>query len=288
MKHPFEYDESQLSLPDQQLHYRLYRNRQATTGRRLLLIHGAGVAGEDTWHMLTAFLTQWSEILVPDLRGAGNSHYPDKQEHAFDVHELVNDMGSLVDHLGWWSFDLGGYSLGGLVSMLLKQRYPDRIGKQYLLESAVLDRPDWQSTVELRRRYSAAAVHLRSTDRDQGIRQFLDTISPNRKVSPQTELVAVSRLARRPLGFAHSLDAVTSAINSIDRDNLLAAQGDVSSFIGGQSVELMHQLHLSLAERMANWHYFMVPGTDHSLPFQKPRQIARIMNEELQRFLETV
>jgi hypothetical protein len=32
----------------------------------------------------------------------------------------------------------------------------------------------------------------------------------------------------------------------------------------------------------------MVPGTDHSLPFQKPRQIARIMNEELQRFLETV
>ncbi len=288
MKHPFEIKDAQLVLPDQQLHYRLYRNRQAATPRRLLLIHGAGVAGEDTWHMLTAFLTQWSEILVPDLRGAGNSHYPDHQEYAFDVHDLVSDMGALVDHLGWWQFDLGGYSLGGLVSMLLKQRYSDRIGKQYLLESAVLDRPDWESTVELRRRYSQAAVHLRSTDRNQGIRQFLDTISPNRKVSQQTESVAVSRLARRPLGFAHSLDAVTAAINSIDRESLLAAQGDVSSFIGGQSVGLMHQLHLSLAEQMANWHYFMVPGTDHSLPFQKPRQIARIMNEELERSLETV
>jgi len=285
VKHPFIISEHQLNLPDQQLHYRLYRNPESVSGRKLLLIHGAGVAGEDTWHMLTAFLEHWQEILVPDLRGAGLSHFPDRKEYPFTVQELVSDMSALMDHLGWWQFDLGGYSLGGLVSMLLKQRYPDRVGKQYLLESAVLDRPDWVSTVELRQRYSSAAVHLRSDNREQGIRQFLDTISPNRKVSPQTESVAVSRLARRPLGFAHALDAVTEAINGIDRDALLKSQGDVSSFIGGLSVELMHQLHLTLAEQLPNWHYFMVPGTDHSLPFQKPRQIARIMNAELERYL---
>lgn len=284
MKHPFVVSEHLLTLPDQQLHYRLYRNPAIKEGRRLLLIHGAGVAGEDTWHMLTAFLEGWQEILVPDLRGAGQSHFPDRQEHAFNAQELVNDMASLVDQLGWQQFDLGGYSLGGLVSMLLKQRYPERVCKQYLLESAVLDRPDWQSTIELRQRYSAAAEHLRSSDKEQGIRQFLDTISPNRKVSTQAESVAVSRLARRPLGFAHALDSVTAALGTIERETLLAAQGDVSSFIGGLSVELMHQLHLSLAEQMPNWHYFMVPGTDHSLPFQKPRQIARIMNAELERY----
>ncbi|GAB0151721.1 alpha/beta fold hydrolase [Marinobacterium sp. BA1] len=285
MKHPFVISEHQLVLPDQHLHYRLYRNPVLHNGRKLLLIHGAGVAGEDTWHMLTAFLEHWQEILVPDLRGAGQSAFPDGGEHPFSVQTLVSDMSALLDQLGWWQFDLGGYSLGGLVSMLLKQRYPDRVGKQFLLESAVLDRPDWVSTIELRQRYSSAAVHLRSDDREQGIRQFLDTISPNRKASAQTESVAVSRLARRPLGFAHALDAVTAAINSIDRDALLASQGDVSSFIGGLSVELMHQLHLTLAEQMPNWHYFMVPGTDHSLPFQKPRQIARIMNAELARYL---
>lgn len=49
----------------------------------------------------------------------------------------------------------------------------------------------------------------------------------------------------------------------------------------------MHQLHLQLAERMPNWHYFHVAGTDHSLPFQKPRQIARIMNQELERYLSS-
>jgi hypothetical protein len=29
-----------------------------------------------------------------------------------------------------------------------------------------------------------------------------------------------------------------------------------------------------------------VAGTDHSLPYQKPRQIARIMNDELTRYLK--
>lgn len=286
MKHPCQISEHRLALPDQSLCYRLYRNPEVAPGRRLLLVHGAGVAGTDTWHLLTAYLGHWHEILVPDLRGAGDSHFPDRKEYAFKVEELVSDMASLLDHLAWWQFDLAGYSLGGLVSMLLKQRYPDRVGKQFLLESAVLDRPDWNTTVQLRQRYSEAAVHLRDTDHERGIVQFLDTISPNRRVSPQVQAVAVKRLGRRPEGFAFALDAVTDAINRIDREQLVAAQGDVSSFIGGQSVDLMHQYHLGLAERLPNWHYFMVSGTDHSLPFQKPRQIARSMNEELQRYLE--
>lgn len=285
MKANYRIDERTLRLPDQVLCYRLYRHPEVNSGRRLVLVHGAGVGGRDTWEMLQTFLTHWSDILVPDMRGTGDSHYSDGEEHPFTVQELVADLGALVDHLGWWQFDLGGYSLGGLVSMLFKQQHPDRVGKQYLLESAALDRPDWHTTVELRERYSAAAVHLRTEHKEAGIRQFLDTISPNRRISEQTEKLTVSRLGRRPLGFAHALDAVTRAIRDVDREAILAAQGDVSSFIGGQSVELMHQLHLQLAERLPNWHYFHVAGTDHSLPFQKPRQIARVMNQELERYL---
>ncbi|MFC6672803.1 hypothetical protein [Marinobacterium aestuariivivens] len=78
---------------------------------------------------------------------------------------------------------------------------------------------------------------------------------------------------------------MTRAIGELDREQLVAAQGDVSSFIGGRSVEPMHQYHCQLAERLPNWHYFLVAGTDHSLPFQKPRQIGRLMNQELSRYL---
>lgn len=286
MKHPFSVEQREFHLPDQHIVYRIYRNPEVTTKRRLVLLHGAGVAGVDTWDAIIAFLTEWSEVLVPDQRGMGDTHFPDHSEHAFSAQQLVADLNALVDHLGWWDFDLGGYSLGGLVSLLFKQQHSDRVGKQFLLESAVLDRPCWDTTIELREQFSEAAIHLRqSADVDRGITNFLDAISPNRRVSPQVEKLTVRRLGHRPHGFANALDCVTQVIKVIDREQLVAAQGDVTSFIGGNSVELMHQYQRDLAERLPNWHYFLMAGTDHSLPFQKPRQIARIMNDEHQRFL---
>lgn len=285
MNHPFTKTTRELKLADQIITYRLYKNPNIDSKRKLVLLHGAGVAGVDTWDAIVAFLTHWGEVLVPDQRGMGDTHYPDGKEHTYDVQALVADMNALVDHLGWWAFDLGGYSMGGLVSLLFKQQHNDRVGKQFLLESAVLDRACWQSTVELRQRYSDAAVQLRQDNVRSGVVGFLDAISPNRRVSPQVEELTIDRLGARPEGFANALDCVTRAINEIDRDGLVAAQGDVTSFIGGNSVELMHEYQKELAERLPNWHYFMMPGTDHSLPYQKPRQIARIMNSEMNRFL---
>lgn len=286
MNHPFSVEKREFHLPDQHIVYRIYRNPDITCQRRLVLLHGAGVAGVDTWHAIIAFLGHWSEVLVPDQRGMGDTYYPDKKEHPFTAHEMVADLNALVDHLGWWQFDLGGYSMGGLVSLIFKQQHPDRVGKQFLLESAVLDRPCWETTIELRQQFSQASVHLRqSADVEVGITNFLDAIAPNRRVSPQVEKLTVSRLGHRPEGFANALESVTQAIKEINREELVAAQGDVSSFIGGHSVDLMHQYQRDLAERLPNWHYFLVAGTDHSLPFQKPRQIGKTMNEEMLRFL---
>lgn len=286
MNHPFTVEKREFHLPDQHITYRIYRNPEITTQRRLVLLHGAGVAGVDTWDAIVAFISQWSEVLVPDQRGMGDTHYPDCKEHPFTAQELVADINALVDHLGWWQFDMGGYSMGGLVSLLFKQQHSDRIGKQFLLESAVLDRPCWETTIDLREKFSSASVHLRQNmDIAKGVTNFLDAIAPNRKVSPQVEEATINRLAYRPEGFANALDCVTREIKQIDRDQLVAAQGDVTSFIGGHSVDLMHQYQRELAERLPNWHYFMIAGTDHSLPFQKPRQIGKIMDAEMLRFL---
>lgn len=267
--------------------YRIYTHPQNSSGRRLVLLHGAGVAGRYTWEALQHFLTGWSEILVPDLRGAGDTQTLEFVEQPFLLSELVSDITALLAQLQWKNFDLGGYSLGGLVSLLLKQQLRDQIQKQYLLESAALDRVEWSETVKVRQQFAAAARVLHQQDAEVGIKQFLDTISPNRRVSEQVERLTIQRLGERAKGFAHSLEAVNQAISQLDRQQLLLAQGDVSSFIGSLSVEPMHELHRRLAEQMPNWHYFMVPGTDHSLPYQKPRQIAQLMNRELERYLAT-
>ena len=39
--------------------------------RRLVLLHGAGLAGDLTWRLVVNYLTEWDEVLIPDLPGMG-------------------------------------------------------------------------------------------------------------------------------------------------------------------------------------------------------------------------
>ncbi|MEH6812950.1 MAG: alpha/beta hydrolase, partial [Motiliproteus sp.] len=248
MKQHFQCQVQQLTTVEQVISYRVYRNRYQPNGRRLLLLHGAGVAGEFTWGYMLEHLDHWSEILVPDLRGMGATQYPDQLEHTYSAEEVLGDVISLLDHLGWWAVDLGGYSFGGLICMLFKQLHPSRVHKQFLLEPALLDRFSMDEVVALRDRYSQAAQMLRQQrDPEQGIKVFLDTISPNRIPSPKSEQMIIERLGHRAEGFANALDAVSDASRRLDRGQILAAQQHVSCFIGGRSVDAMHQYHQYLA-----------------------------------------
>ncbi len=276
-----------LETDRQMIRYRLYRNKYQENNRRLLLLHGAGVAGKDTWEHIVMHLHSWHEVLVPDLRGMGETTELDGVERPFTVEEVVEDQRQLLDHLGWWVFDLGGYSFGGLVGLLLKSTCGARVHKQFFLESALLDRHSMADVIELRDRYSEAAVMLKTgVDIEQGVRLFMDTISPNRIPSPKAEQTTVERLSSRALGFANALDCVSEAARRLERAPLLAVQGNVSSFAGGRSVEALHEYQRYLAATVDNWCYESVRGCDHSLPFQKPRQIAKAMDAAMANYLQ--
>lgn len=230
-------------------------------------------------------LTHWQEIVLPDLRGSGASHYPDGQEYPFSLSTLVADINALVSELSWQQFDLAGYSLGGLLALLFKQHYPGKVAKQFLLEAALLDRPIWQDSMALRQQYTDIARQLRQDEPRQAALRFLDTIASQRPRIARVDALAISRLVRRPEGFSYALQCVSEGMQQLDREALLAAQGDVTSCIGGRSVTAMHQYHQHMAEHLPNWHYFLIAGTDHSLPFQKPRQLAELFNREMARYL---
>ncbi|MGB0664730.1 MAG: alpha/beta fold hydrolase [Pontibacterium sp.] len=263
------------------IRYAIYRacEGHADTGRRMLMLHGAGVAGELTWEGIIGFLTQWDEILVPDFRGAGETVSEQGDELPYTLAELGHDVVALLEHVGWQSMDLAGYSMGGLVSMLVKAQWSGQVNQQFLLESAGLERKDFDEALNLRKRYQTAVSALKSDDVDQGVVAFLDIISPKRKVSAAVERITIDRLGHRPQGFAHALDAVTHCFNGLDRDSLLAAQGEVLSFVGANSPEGLHEFQAHLVSSRANWQSIEVRGTDHSLPYQKPRQIAQHMNQ---------
>ena len=105
--------------------------REVGSGRPLVLLHGFMGAGS---HMLehgraSAFAEQGYRVIVPDLRGHGDSAKPhDPAAYPPDV--LAEDGLALVGHLGLGDgdYDLGGYSLGGriVVRMLVRGAEPGR------------------------------------------------------------------------------------------------------------------------------------------------------------------
>ncbi|PWB55353.1 MAG: alpha/beta hydrolase [Nitrosomonadales bacterium] len=277
--------EGYLNQPHQAVYYRIYRS-SAFTPRRLLLLHGGGVDGQITWEPIVSRLLQWAEVLVPDLRGTGKTRFPDHQEHPFSTSDVVADMAALLDSLGWDSFDLGGYSYGGLVAMQLKAARPSAVGKTFLFEPGLLGGGNEAELLNRRENLLQAAQKLRIDEElEYGLQVFLDAVSPQRNRNSRNEEIVRGRLAHRPKGLAAILEAVTRAARQLDRAQLIAAQEHVSSFVGERSSAEVFTFCQEIAQQRPDWLCHLIPGTDHALPFQKPDAIARLMNADLQAFL---
>ena len=267
-----------LKLPDQIVHYHLYRNPQAPA-RRLVMLHGGGVAGKLTWENIIVHLNAWSEILVPDLRGAGDTHYPTQGEHPFEIEEVAHDMSALVGHLGYTTFDLAGYSFGGLVAMVFKTLLPQAVQNTFLFEPALLATRSQAEQIAIRERMLDAALYLKNPQTlEQGLQMFLDAVSPNRSRGSPSEEIVKSRLAHRAAGLACAVESVSHAAKRLNRDSLIAAQANVCVFIGGRSHPEIYQMCQEISASRTDWRCHLIQGTDHALPFQKPLAIAKLMN----------
>lgn len=285
MNATYKIESSILRSPDLELAYRVY-SREYPENRQLLMLHGAGVSGQLTWELIIRRLANWSTIVVPDLRGAGKTRHRSRCEHAFTHQQLLGDLDRLVEQQGWEQFDVAGYSFGGLLAMLMKQRFGDRIDHTFLLEPALFDRRSVLEVRVLREQITDIAHGIRHHRPGHGLEEqlarFLDLVSPHRPRAGRAEEISIQRLAHRPVGLANALDCVTRTLHQVDRDQLLAAQQNTTSFYGGHSHPSLASFHRHIALHQSDWATFEIAGTDHSLPFQKPTRIASIMNQRIQ------
>jgi len=277
-----------LSLPNARIAYRLYENPQAESNRVCLLLHGAGVAGEITFSPMMPYFTQWRWMLVPDLKGMGESFHHHGEEGAVSIAELTDEVEALLSHVEWDDFDVVAYSLGGLVA--LNMNYQRSVqgkmnAKMALFEPASLDREDLSTLMDVRQKYRHASKLIRDTgDVELGVASFMDGVSPNRRKHPVAEATTQSRLAHRPFGFAYALDAVTDQVEIMAnqphiRQAMIDSSEQVFLFSGELSHEALRQHYDLLSERNAAWQHKTMSACDHSLPFQKPRQLANHINK---------
>lgn len=99
--------------------------------KKILLIHG-NFSSASEWKELVAKLENKYELLVPDLRGFGDSSYNNPTS---DLIDLAVDLKELVDEVAWNTFSVIGWSLGGGVSAEFAHLLPEKVEKLILTAS---------------------------------------------------------------------------------------------------------------------------------------------------------
>jgi 3-oxoadipate enol-lactonase len=108
-------------------------------GTPLVLLHGYPLDGS-IWSEVVPLLTDRFDLIIPDLRGFGESTTVDAP---YTMNTFASDVAGLLDHLRFEKAAIAGHSMGGYVALAFAKLYPDRVTGLGLISSQVLaDAPD--------------------------------------------------------------------------------------------------------------------------------------------------
>jgi pimeloyl-ACP methyl ester carboxylesterase len=91
----------------------------------LILLHGIGSRGVSWWPVIDALAAHF-RLIVPDLRGHGDS---DKPASGYHFTDYAGDLAALIDQLELARPLILGHSLGGIVTLAWANFHPDRAAR---------------------------------------------------------------------------------------------------------------------------------------------------------------
>jgi pimeloyl-ACP methyl ester carboxylesterase len=101
----------------------------------LVILHGGGNSLSRTWDHVAAALADHFRVIVPDLRGHGESSWA--TEYSWQL--ILDDALKLMDALGVRQTVLCGHSMGGRVAYMLASQHPERVTRLVIVEAAPWD-----------------------------------------------------------------------------------------------------------------------------------------------------
>ncbi|WP_262401336.1 alpha/beta fold hydrolase [Actinomadura sp. CNU-125] len=100
------------------LHY-----RTAGSGPAVVLLHGVPKTSYH-WRYLVPKLTPHYTVVVPDLRGLGDSARP---SDGYDSATMSDDIAELMNHLGHRTYAVAGEDWGAVIGYQLAARHRDHV-----------------------------------------------------------------------------------------------------------------------------------------------------------------
>ena len=226
-------------------------------GTPLVLLHGYPL-DHHAWDLVTPLLENDFDLIMPDLRGFGESTLSDS---LYTMDDFASDIASLLDHLGIKKTTIAGHSMGGYIALAFAKLYPERVSGLGLVSTQTLaDPPDKKEG-----RYKSAA-----DVGENGIGGVVETMSSKFTEDKEIQLSSRQIMERqKPGAFIGALKAMaermdtTSLLSSInfplvvihgDKDNLISIDRarEVKSLVpAAHLVELQGVGHLPMMEAVS-------------------------------------
>jgi pimeloyl-ACP methyl ester carboxylesterase len=103
------------------------------SGPALILTHGYS-ATLQMWKGQIEPLSKKHKLIIWDMRGHGQSDYPEDQS-AYSEDHTVADISALLDEVGAKTAIVGGLSLGGYMSLAFYRRHPERVRSLLIIDT---------------------------------------------------------------------------------------------------------------------------------------------------------
>lgn len=168
-------------------------------GPPLLLLHAFPLRGA-MWAPQVAALQNRYRLIIPDIRGFGDSELPGA---GYTLDDVAQDLIALLDQLGIAQAIVGGLSMGGYLAFALYRQAPERVRALILADT----KPQEDSDEARQTRYASAR-----TAREQGAAAIAEAMVP--RLLGATTLRTNSALA----------DEVRSMIGGNQPEAIAAAQ----------------------------------------------------------------
>ena len=162
----------------------------------LVLLHGYPL-DHTIWDKVVPLLEDDFDLILPDLRGFGQSELVESQ---YTIEDIAADVAALLDELGIENTYIAGHSMGGYVALAFVRNYRERVlGLGLISSQAPGDSPERKQG-----RYASAEEIMRT-----GVKPVAESMSP--KLTPDEPVQAYVRdliAEQQPAGLAGALKAM--------------------------------------------------------------------------------
>ncbi len=230
-------------------------------GFPVIFIHGFSLS-HVIWEPVIPYLKADARLILPDLRGHGNSPAP---EGPYSMRMMAEDVMALMDKLQLEKAIWVGHSMGGYISQAMARHHPERLaGLAFVATRPLADSPE---------KLKARSKTINQI-REQGVRVVAEDMSERLTYKSDWKVTNFNIINHTPQsGMIGSLQGMASRPDSSELVRNLSLPWVL---VAGQEDRFAPlEIAREMAAPLDASHYFEVPKVGHMPMMEAPEVVAQ-------------